>query len=218
MRKIRIKDEYLHYADRVAEWSGLTRTALMERTKKRPIVRARQVLFWVIKRSTTASYSEMGRAFKMNHSSILASIAKAEERRDNDIEFRQATDELLQRFFESNLKHGSGSPVYVYIAGPITNGDQFLNCSRAFKEGSKVMAAGHWPFVPHMSYAMHMVSPQGYEDWMKWDFAWLSRCAALIRLPGKSPGSDREVAYANSLGLPVYHSAEEFLAAHPPVS
>ena len=35
-----------------------------------------------------------------------------------------------------------------------------------------------------------------YETWMEYDLAWLGACEALLRLPGHSPGADREVRYA----------------------
>lgn len=37
----------------------------------------------------------------------------------------------------------------------------------------------------------------------------LERCDAVLRLPGESPGADREVHYAISLGKPVYYGLEE---------
>ena len=60
---------------------------------------------------------------------------------------------------------------------------------------------------------------KGYEQWMKLDLAWLDKCDALLRLPGESPGSDREVDAAKERGIPVYYSvravafAVSFMAA-----
>lgn len=101
----------------------------------------------------------------------------------------------------------------VYLAGPISRGDQFLNCARAFREAARLMKAGHEPFVPHLSFATHMIAPQEYERWMQWDFVWLEQCEALVRLSGESPGADREVKHAEQLGIPVYEGVDEFLRA-----
>ena len=51
-----------------------------------------------------------------------------------------------------------------------------------------------------------------YERWMELDFEWLDCCQALIRLPGDSAGADREIDYAHSHGIPVFHSLENFLS------
>lgn len=44
---------------------------------------------------------------------------------------------------------------------------------------------------------------------------WVEVSDALLRLPGESKGADMEVARANEIGVPVYHSIEE-LQAKPP--
>ena len=92
----------------------------------------------------------------------------------------------------------------IYVAGPVSKGDQFLNCRAAYIAAAELMAAGHEPFVPHLSFPIHMLAPQEYERWMQWDFAWLAQCEAILRLDGESPGADREVAEAERLGLALY--------------
>ena len=92
----------------------------------------------------------------------------------------------------------------VYVAGPITKGDQFLNVRRAFDAGQVLLDAGFAPFVPHATCFWHMIHEGDYEAWLAYDFAWIERCDALLRIPGESAGADREVAYALSLGLPVF--------------
>ena len=56
-----------------------------------------------------------------------------------------------------------------------------------------------------------MVHPEDYETWMKLDFIWVESCDALLRLPGESPGADREVKHAITLGIPVFYSMDELL-------
>jgi len=77
------------------------------------------------------------------------------------------------------------------------------------------MLLGHHPFVPHL---FDLVDPRdelGYERWMALDLDWLSRCDALVRLPGASPGADREVAAAGRLGIPVLDGVAALAAADP---
>jgi hypothetical protein len=54
-----------------------------------------------------------------------------------------------------------------------------------------------------------------YEDWLALDFSCISVCDALLRLDGDSKGADREVAYARSLGIPVYLSLDTLIACEP---
>jgi hypothetical protein len=92
----------------------------------------------------------------------------------------------------------------VYIAGPYTVGDVGFNVSTAIVAAHYLMNAGHHPYVPHLSHFMHIFAPRSYEDWFALDVAWLERSDVLVRLPGESPGGDREVMIAKELGIPVY--------------
>jgi hypothetical protein len=49
----------------------------------------------------------------------------------------------------------------------------------------------------------HVVAPHDYSFWCIYDLAWLEVCDVLLRLPGESPGADREVAFADEHGIPV---------------
>lgn len=91
----------------------------------------------------------------------------------------------------------------VYIAGPYTGGDVARNVANAILIGDAVLKLGHTPHVPHLNHFWHLLHPGGYEQWMGLDLEWLAVCDVLLRLPGESPGADREVAEARRLGLPV---------------
>jgi hypothetical protein len=95
-------------------------------------------------------------------------------------------------------------PPYVYIASPYTKGDLAANVAHSMAAAHVVLDAGLPVYCPLLTHFLHMQSPRSYEDWMALDLAWLRRCDALIRLPGDSPGADREVEEAKRLGLPVY--------------
>jgi hypothetical protein len=101
---------------------------------------------------------------------------------------------------------------FVYVAGPLTKGDQLLNVRNAVLVGERLRAAGMHPFVPHLSALWHMITPVEYEGWMTLDFAWIEHCDALLRIPGESSGADREVVHAFARGIPVFLDEGELIA------
>ena len=101
----------------------------------------------------------------------------------------------------------------VYVSGPYTHGDPLQNVKTAMAVAGALLDVGHAPYVPHLSHFLHLHQQRSYEDWMTLDLAYLAVCEALIRIPGFSPGADREVAEAERLRIPVYSSVEEFLGA-----
>lgn len=103
----------------------------------------------------------------------------------------------------------------VYIAGPISKGDINANVEEGIRVGLQLLDMGWAPFIPHASHHMDetaLCGTQRYEDWLSTDFAYIQTCHALLRLPGESDGADREVAYAKSLGIPVYFEVESLPA------
>lgn len=112
------------------------------------------------------------------------------------------------------LRYIDGKPPirHVYVAGPYT-GDTYANTARAIDAAEPLFRAGLAPFVPHLSHFWEARHSHHYEDWMRLDFAWLEKSDAVLRLPGASAGSDREVARARELGIPVFHDAAHVLTA-----
>ena len=101
---------------------------------------------------------------------------------------------------------------YVYVAGPITKGNQFVNVRNAFIAARRLRDAGFWCFVPHKSLLDEIATGEShYEVWMEEDLAWIERSNALYRLPGESSGSDREVAHARGRGIPVFFDIKDLL-------
>lgn len=100
---------------------------------------------------------------------------------------------------------------YVYVAGPLSHGDQALNVRAALDAGKRLMDAGLHPFIPHLSWLSHLVHPTPYEEWLAYDLEWIKRCDALLRLPGFSPGAEREANFARFLGLPVFGDVDTLL-------
>lgn len=96
----------------------------------------------------------------------------------------------------------------VYIAGPFTAGDQFQNVARALRAGDEAIELGCAPFVPHIYCLCHMLAEHDYETWMAIDRAWLLASDAVYRIPGNSPGADREAATAQEMGIPVFFDSK----------
>jgi len=87
--------------------------------------------------------------------------------------------------------------ILVYLAGPITKGNQFNNVHNAIVAAKRLRDAGFAVLVPHRCALDEIVlGEQDYEKWMEEDFEYIRRSDVLVRLPGVSSGSDREVAFA----------------------
>ena len=103
----------------------------------------------------------------------------------------------------------------IYVAGPYSKPDPTHNVHVAVTLGQLLLDRGYVPFVPHVTHLWQLISPNDYETWMDWDFEWLRTCDAVLRLAGDSPGADREVALANSLGIPVFHKVGDLTSTIP---
>lgn len=97
----------------------------------------------------------------------------------------------------------------IYVACPLSIGDVTLNVRAGILAGDALARRGHTVFIPALTHFWHMLCPHDYEFWMEQDLRWIDVCDALYRVNGESKGADREVAYAQSLGKPVYHSILE---------
>ena len=96
----------------------------------------------------------------------------------------------------------------VYGSGPITADP--LGCVRqALPVFDALREAGCTPFLPQLSVLAEMVEHRSYEEWMAYDLDVVAHCDALVRLPGHSPGADREVDAADGWGIPTFHLLHE---------
>jgi len=98
--------------------------------------------------------------------------------------------------------------VMVYIAAPYSSNPD-KNVKKALEAADILYERGYIPFIPHLYHHWHGISPKPYEDWMEMGAAFLERCDAVLRLPGESPGADKEVKMAQELGMPVYFGLDE---------
>lgn len=104
----------------------------------------------------------------------------------------------------------------VYVAGPIHgSGSQARNLGNAIKAARMLRKEGIAPFVPHLwfmwEFVEEMDEANSQDIWLDMDITWLAQCHAMIRLPGKSPGSDKEEAYCKEHGIPVFKQKEEYV-------
>ena len=98
---------------------------------------------------------------------------------------------------------------FVYIAGPFTS-DPLRNVAKAIDIADKVRNAGDVPFIPHLNWFWGMRHPHDYDYWMDYDREWMLRCDIIVRIPGRSPGADIEVAEAHERHIPVF-TVHEYL-------
>lgn len=93
---------------------------------------------------------------------------------------------------------------WLYISGPMTgrNGQSpYVNCRDGILLAQEAWHKGWHPVCPMLNSLWEMVagpldskSGDGASGWMDLDISSLTRCDAIFRLPGVSPGADREVA------------------------
>ena len=98
----------------------------------------------------------------------------------------------------------------IYVSGPYSK--HMVDGTRnAILAAEELRKAGYLPFVPHLSLLWDLVCPSPYEEWIAYDLEWLAKCDYLLRLPGESPGADREVRHARIQGLHVFYSVKEVI-------
>jgi hypothetical protein len=95
----------------------------------------------------------------------------------------------------------------VYVAAPYT-GDVVANTKAAIVCGGYLLDLGYHPFIPHLGTFIDLYSRKSYDKWLEYGLAWLGSCDAVLRLPGASPGADREVELATQLGIPVFYTIQ----------
>ncbi len=99
----------------------------------------------------------------------------------------------------------------IYLAGPMGPMDEGRagRVRDAIGYAEELLRAGFAPWVPHLCDAWDQIFEHDYEASMAYDAVWLAQCQAVFRFPGHSPGADREVAWANANGLPVFMDLAE---------
>jgi hypothetical protein len=105
----------------------------------------------------------------------------------------------------------------IYIAGAYTaeTPEAVLdNVHAAIDAGLRLIAAGHMPYIPHLTHWVEKRAQrtmgQGlpYEFYLTYDHEWLRHCEGLVRI-SRSPGADREWEAAGRLGLLRFEGLDE---------
>ncbi|WNJ89140.1 helix-turn-helix domain-containing protein [Bosea sp. 685] len=90
----------------VSAVTGIDRRDIMAETRVKDAARARFAVYWLAEKMIDISRAALGRALgDRDHSTIILGIARAEELRAQDIEFRQTTDLMLGTLLAIE-KHG----------------------------------------------------------------------------------------------------------------
>lgn len=100
----------------------------------------------------------------------------------------------------------------VYISAPYsapTEKERLANVQVAIDAGRELMRLGHQPFLPTLSHHVDPHNDFGWDRWIDWCLTWVPCCDSLLLL-GKSRGCLVEMYCAERLGIPVYHSVDEF--------
>jgi hypothetical protein len=123
---------------------------------------------------------------------------------------RLTDEEHDEREAQANLD--ALAPLRVYVSGPYS-ADPERSIQAAIQAADALLTAGHAPLVPHLKHPWIQTTDHPYEAWLGVDLTWLQAADAVLRLPGHSPGADRETALAEQLGIPVHHNIQDLLAA-----
>jgi hypothetical protein len=105
----------------------------------------------------------------------------------------------------------------VYVAGPLTLGLAWRNVADACRAATQLTMQGFVPFVPHLCTLWDQIAPIGERTAMRYDLVWLSKCDAMLRLPGRSRGADTEEAFAKLRSIPVFYDVETLLDSGLPL-
>jgi len=101
--------------------------------------------------------------------------------------------------------------LFVYIASPYSIGDKLTNVKKSLEVANILMNKGFTPYAPLLNHFQNEMFPRPEIDWLVFDVSWISKCDALLRLPGRSSGADQEISVANMIRKPVFYSIEELL-------
>lgn len=102
----------------------------------------------------------------------------------------------------------------VYVAGPYSSAPE-ANTDAAIEWGNELLAAGYVPFIPHLVHFWHERFPGSYEQWMGYVTEFLLTCDVVLRIPGESPGAERELQIARKHSMPIFYHLQDLLENIP---
>lgn len=102
--------------------------------------------------------------------------------------------------------------VVVFLSGPYSDNPTARTLDAADLQ-HWLMDKGYIVFCPHTAYHwLDQIRERTYEDWMRQCLAFVQKCDIVVRMPGVSPGSDRECSAAAKAGIPVLLGREGVIA------
>lgn len=111
---------------------------------------------------------------------------------------------------------GPPSKRLIYVAGPLSNGgkatedEKRMNTNTAVYFARELGKKGYLPHIPHAATGpLDYCAGMEYEDFMELDFTIVDVCSAGFRVPGESPGADREIERLLAQGKPVYYNLDD---------
>lgn len=105
----------------------------------------------------------------------------------------------------------------VYIAGPMTCGTagsfNMEKIHEAIEAHFTLIELGFVPHCPQLTVFCELMQPHriSYEQWLKLDMNYIADSDVVLRIPGLSPGAERECEYAEALCKPVVVGLDNFL-------
>jgi len=101
----------------------------------------------------------------------------------------------------------------IYISGPMAIGDKADTIRMAWQASETLRDAGFSTIVPQDNFFCSiMARRRSHDEWLEIDEPLVLRSDALLRLPGKSDGADKEVRWAFANHIPVFHTVGEVIA------
>ncbi len=111
-------------------------------------------------------------------------------------------------------------PLKIYIAGPYTadtEEQKRTNVDTAIDVALVIFSKGHFPYIPHLTHFIDQRAKETgvdlkWEDYIRWDMAWVKICDALLYLRS-SRGTNLELQAAKELGKKIFYSLDEIPCA-----
>lgn len=98
----------------------------------------------------------------------------------------------------------------IYVAGPLTDGNRLpaeaiaLNSDRAAAIGAELLKHGFAPLIPQLTAGHACLMAVHWAFWIETGRAWIEVADAVLRLAGVSQGTEEEIAFADSRGIPIF--------------
>lgn len=97
----------------------------------------------------------------------------------------------------------------VFVASPYRHGNRLENVQRQIWMGHTLMDYGYTPILPLLMHYMEELRSRPDDEYRMADLELIEKSDAVLRLEGMSTGADAEVAYAETLGIPVVYDIAE---------